>query len=1156
MTGQNDPHPDTLRGEREARAAEHQRAASDPDASAWVTASAGTGKTKVLTDRVLNLLLAGTEPERVLCLTFTKAAAAEMRNRLAERLAAWAVASDAELTDWLTALTGETPDASRLRRARELFARVLDTAGGMKIQTIHAFCQTVLARFPLEAGVPPHFQVMDERSAAETLQAARESVLLHAGRGDPRLADALAAVTAHAGESGFDELLGSLLNHRSRLVRLLSREGGVDTVIARIFDHLGVHPEETPDSVRRDGCAPDAGDGPDEAALRLAVEAMKQGTAKEAGKADGLRAWLDADAARRAERYGEHRALFLTQAGEVRSTLLTKAAREVGGAQAAMEAEAERLLRLEARMNAATVAHATTGLLRLGAAVLDAYHARKRAQARMDYDDLVLTARDLLSQPTRAAWVLFKLDNGLDHVLIDEAQDTSPEQWDVVQALTAEFFAGEGAREAGARSVFAVGDAKQSIYSFQRADPAAFARMHDHFAERARDAEQAWRPVNLQVSFRATDAVLSAVDAVFARPDAAEGVVEGDERLRHDPVRVGHAGRVELWPTVAPAGENEHDPWQPPDEPEPDAPPATRLARLIAARIAGWVGGDPDGWLAARGRQMQAGDVLVLVRRRTAFMGELVRALKQREVPVAGVDRMVLTEQLAVRDLVALGRFLLLPEDDLTLACVLKGPLIALDEDALFALCHGRKGTLWDALRDRAGERADFERAFTRLNELLDRADFVPPHELFARILGAEGGRAAILARLGAEANEAIDEFMQLALAYEREHVPSLEGFLHWLEAGAQEVKREAEHAGNAVRIMTVHGAKGLQAPVVILPDTTQPPEQREKLLWDEATGLALWPPKKAYEEAQSTALREAAEASQAREYRRLLYVAMTRAEDRLYVTGWRTNKTPSGTAWYDMVAEGLADVAEPVDFDFTATIPDGWTGEGLRLDTPQRAAPKDPKPPRAEGESAGELPDWARTPPAAEPRPPRPLAPSQQSEREPPVRSPLQPGEADAFQRGRLVHRLLQTLPDLPPDQRGEAADRFLADPAHGLSSGAQRELRDEVLGVVNAPRHAHLFGPGSHAEVPVVGLLDGREPVSGQVDRLVVTDTAVVIVDYKTNRPPPAHPEEVSEVYRRQLGTYARLLEQVYPRRRVETWLLWTDGPTLMPIEPIKPA
>jgi len=1145
--------PETLRAQREARAAENQRAASDPDASAWVTASAGTGKTKVLTDRVLNLLLAGTAPERVLCLTFTKAAAAEMHNRLADRLAAWAVATDAELTAWLSALTGAAPDAATLRRARELFARVLDTAGGMKIQTIHAFCQTVLARFPLEAGVPPHFQVMDERSAAETLQAARERVLLGAGRGDPRLADALAAVTAHAAESGFDALLGELLTHRSRLVRLLTREGGVEPVVRHVFDHLGIAQAETPETVRRAGCGPGE---PDEAALRLAVEAMKQGTAKEAGKADTLRAWLDAEAAQRAESYAEHRALFLTQTGEVQKRLLTKNAQAVSGALDAMEAEAARLQALEARMNAATLAHATAGLLRLGAAVLDAYHARKRARALMDYDDLVLTARDLLTQPTRAAWVLFKLDGGLDHVLIDEAQDTSPEQWEVVQALTSEFFAGEGTRPTGARSVFAVGDAKQSIYSFQRADPAAFARMHDHFAERAREAEQPWRPVNLQVSFRATDAVLDAVDAVFAQPDAADGVVEGAGTLHHDPVRVGHAGRVELWPTVAPAGEGETDPWQPPAEPEPESPPATRLAQLLAAKIAGWIGGAPEGWLSARGRRMQAGDVLILVRRRTAFMGELVRALKQRGVPVAGVDRMVLTEQLAVRDLVALGRFLLLPEDDLTLACVLKSPLIALDEDALFELCHARPGTLWDALRDRAGERADFERAHARLSELLDRADFIPPYELFARILGAEQGRRAILARLGSEANEALDEFLQLALAYEREHVPSLQGFLHWLEAGEQEVKREAEHAGDAVRVMTVHGAKGLQAPVVILPDTTQPPEKGDRLLWDEATGLALWPPRKTYEEDRARSLREAAEAARAKEYRRLLYVAMTRAEDRLYVTGWRTNKTPGATAWYDMIAAGLGAVAEPVDFDFTATIPEGWTGPGLRLDTPQRAQPKDPTPPRAAGPPAGELPDWGRTPPAPEPRPPRPLAPSQQAESDPPVRSPLQPGEADAFQRGRLIHRLLQTLPDLPPEARAHAAGRFLADPAHGLSTGAQRELRDEVLAVVNAPEHAHLFGPNSRAEVPVVGLLDGREPVSGQVDRLVVTDTAVVIVDYKTNRPPPAHPDDVPDVYRRQLGTYARLLERAYPGRRVETWLLWTDGPTLMPVEPVKPA
>ncbi|MBK1699314.1 double-strand break repair helicase AddA [Rhodovibrio salinarum] len=1141
-----------------AEAADSQRRAADPEASVWVAASAGTGKTKVLTDRVLSLMLAGTPPAKILCLTFTKAAAAEMANRLSDRLSDWATAADDELAGWLENLTGQAPDAATMRRARQLFAQVLDAPGGMKVQTIHAFCQHLLARFPLEAGVAPHAQVLDERSAQEMLRESREEVLARAGAGeDPELAGALADVTARVNEQEFAELIQHLIAERGRLTRLIDAAGGIDSLIARTYRALGLARETTTDDVLQEACAPEALDA---LGLKVAEDAMRQGTKTEAKNAQTLKAFLDTDTPGRVRLWDSYTALFFTTAGDLRKKLLNKDAAAVPGALGAMEVEAARLQDVRERLNAATTATATASLLRLGAAIVQAYARHKAQRALLDYDDLILTARKLLHAEGRAAWVLYKLDGGLDHVLIDEAQDTNPEQWDVVQALTQEFFAGEGAaeaRDAPQRTVFAVGDGKQSIYSFQRAEPAAFARMRKHFESRAQAARRTFRPVALGHSFRSTDAVLQAVDTVFRTPAAHDGVLfEGDAPLHHDPVRVGHSGRVELWPPVDPSDTQEPDPWAPPTERHGDAPPRQRLARLIAARIERWTRtDDPEGWLPSKGRQMRPGDVLVLVRRRNDFVEELVRELKLRNVPVAGVDRMVLTEQLAVRDLVALGRFLLLPEDSLTLACVLKGPLIGLSEERLFELAWNRgEASLWDALRDRTGENADFERAYTRLADWLARADYVPPYELYAQLLGAEGGRRDLVARLGPEANDPVDEFQALALAYEREHVPSLQGFLHWLEAGEQEVKRDAEHGGNAVRVMTVHGAKGLQAPVVFLPDTLQVPTQGAKLLWDEGQGLALWPPRTADLEAVGRGLREAAGHAQSQEYRRLLYVAMTRAEDRLYVCGYNTKRSAPPGCWYELVQQGLAELAEERAFDATRDLPhDGWQGTAHVLESPQRTETKPDTGDAGAAPDAGPLPDWAVAPPAPEPAPPRPLAPSRAPESEPPVRSPLGGDSGAAYQRGRLVHRLLQTLPDLPASERREAGLRYLDSPSHQLDAAQAEAILEETLRIVEAPEFQQLFGPASRPEVPVVGLLDrglGPEAASGQIDRLAITEETVVIVDYKTNRPPPQTPEQVPQVYRDQLATYRRLVQRIWPERRVETWLLWTDGPHLMQI------
>ncbi|MDH3918888.1 MAG: PD-(D/E)XK nuclease family protein, partial [Rhodospirillales bacterium] len=517
-----------------------------------------------------------------------------------------------------------------------------------------------------------------------------------------------------------------------------------------------------------------------------------------------------------------------------------------------------------------------------------------------------------------------------------------------------------------------------------------------------------------------------------------------------------------------------------------------------------------------------------------------------------GVDRMVLTEQLAVMDLVALGRSLLLPEDDLTLATVLKGPLIGLTEEQLFDLAYDRSGGLWAELARRAERDGALRAAYGILTALQARADYVRPYELYGELLGRGRGRDKLLARLGPEAADPIEEFLSLALAFEREQVPSLEGFLHWLEAGAQAVKRDMEHGGDTVRVMTVHGAKGLQAPVVFLPDTLQVPQAGRGLLWlEHAGGLALWPVRKSYDGAAAERARAAAAEAQDQEYRRLLYVAMTRAEDRLYVCGWNTRSKAPQACWYRLIEAALPAVAEEVRFDFTGEIDGGWAGPGLRLVTAQAAEPEEaPEAAIEPGPPAG-LPPWAHEAAPPEPAPPRPLAPSRPAMDEPPVRSPLGSDDGLRFRRGRIVHRLLQSLPDLPAARRPEAAGRFLAGPVHALTAAQQAEILAETLAALDHPDFAGLFGPHSRAEVPIVGMIEGArgvEVVSGQIDRLVVTDKAVLVVDYKTNRPAPRTEAEVPALYLRQMAAYRAVLSGIYPDRPIESFLLWTEGPRIM--------
>ncbi len=1119
-----------------------QLQAADPEASAWVVASAGTGKTQVLTARVLRLLLGGTAPTRILCLTFTKAAAAEMATRIAQRLGVWTIAPDEVLAREIKSLGHTDAGKGTLALARRLFARVLDAPGGMRIMTIHAFCQSVLQRFPLEAGLAPHFTVLDEGAARELMRAAR-GTLLGAEGAEPALGDPVAGIAANASEEDFAKLMEALARERGRLSAALERHGGVEGLSKAIRERHGVDGVKTEAELT---AAASADGAFDRGALASAAKAMQAGSDNDVKRCGVIAGWLAAAPAVRTAMLDDYSRVFLTNEGAIRKTIATASVeKKTPGTLAALAHEAERLFKLAARRRALAVAAATEAMVRLGKAMLDIYEGAKRAAGALDYDDLIHHTRRLLQRPDLPRWVLFKLDGGLDHVLIDEAQDTNPDQWAVVQALTDEFFAGEGARDSS-RTVFAVGDPKQSIFSFQRADPKAFDDMRVHFENRVQAARAEFRPVALNKSFRSTPPVLGLVDAVFAEGLARDGVVPGKDVLKHEADRARDAGLIRLWPAATPREDTEIEPWSPPAERRGGDAPRARLAKSIAMQVRAWLKGGEV--LQSRGRKLRAGDIMVLVRRRDALVEELVRELKTLGIPVAGVDRMVLTEQIAVMDLMALGDALLLPEDDLTLATVLKAPLFGFDDTRLYNAAHGRKGTLWAALNARAEDdpAGPEAQAVAALGVLLARADFVGPYALYAELLGALGGRRKLVGRLGHDAGDPIDEFLSAALTFEREHAPSLQGFLKWLRAGAAEIKRELDQSGrDEVRIMTVHGAKGLQAPVVILPDTMQPPSQLDPVLWS-GEGMPLWSPRVGVDDPVAAALREEAKVARDREYRRLLYVALTRAEDRLYVTGWRGKKSASAGGWYELIEKGAEKIAKPVEFVPLVGDGDNWVGQSLVLATEQGEKGKRDRE-RSAGPPAPKLPDWAHKPPQAEPDPPTPLAPSQAGEAdamgEPPVLSPIGAEETRRFRRGLLVHRLLQVLPELPAESWGNAAAALLKRWARELTDEDRRKLADETLAVLRTPGLADLFGPDGRPEVPVAGRI-GKRIVAGQVDRLVVRPDAVIIVDYKTNRPPPSRAEDVPMGYVRQMAAYRAVIRRVYPGRPVRCALLWTDG------------
>lgn len=1130
----------------------NQRSAADPAQSAWVAANAGSGKTRVLVDRVTRLLLMGTRPSGILCLTFTKAAAAEMQLRLTDRLGKWTTLADAALKTDLFELLGRPVTDTDMDAARRLFARTLESPGGLRLQTVHAFCEALLKRFPVEAEVPPGFAVADDGVTADLFETARKRVL-GTGLSDAGFRPVIDFFAAHVDDSRFADLLKALLGRRRDLALLLEAHRGAAGAIGALYAQLELPPDATRElSIRLHIAAMRVAD------LRRAAVALCGGSITDQKIGQPLADWLAAGLPVESFEV-DWFAGFFTSEGKPRAKMATK---KIPADCADILAEEQaRLIVLQQELNKLTVAEATAMLLRLGEKLLTAYAALKTAHGLLDYDDLILRTRDLLVEPSQVSWVMFKLDRGIDHILVDEAQDTSPDQWSVVAALAEEFFSGTGARDdIHRRTIFAVGDVKQSIYSFQGARPQAFLDTHAEFRRRAEAVGERLARIPLEMSFRSAPAVLQLVDAVFSEDSAKPGVVEPGQQLQHKAKRRDEAGRIELWPPFKPDPKAQSEPWETPLDYVGQRDPRKRLADEIAAQIRRWMDSED---LPSLGRRVQPGDVMILVRRRNVFFEAMVQALKTAGVPVAGADRMKLAEQIAVLDLLALGAFCLLPEDDLTLAAVLKGPLFNFSEEDLFDLCWNRqKPRVWHELQRRAGERPLWRAANDELHEWLKRADLITPFALYAELLGAGGGRQRLVARLGPQANEPIDEFVAAALSYERENAPSLQGFLSWFPRHAGEVKRDLDQGRNEVRVLTVHGAKGLEAPIVILPDTCDLPQDQggSGLLWGEAptpevraAGPAAaravpqlyWPMRKDNDTTVTAGLRGKRQADQMEEYRRLLYVALTRARDRLYICGYlgvrNAEKGPPQGSWYDLVATGFDRLAP------TQIIALPWGDEARRFETnpdsrsearPAAAAPK-----------AFVAPGWLRQPAPPEPVPPRPLSPSQPSRPDPAPLSPTTAKNQDGLKRGRLIHRMLQTLPDLPEAEHAPAAARFLAHPGHDLDPASQSALLKEVMTLLGDPQFAAIFRPEARTEAPLAGRI-GTRTVVGQVDRLLVTDEAVLVVDYKTNRPPPSLVSEVDPAYLDQMALYRGLLAQVFPRHRIEAALVWTHAARLMPL------
>ncbi|SLN40442.1 ATP-dependent helicase/nuclease subunit A [Roseovarius albus] len=1099
-------------------ATQRQIDAARPDRSTWLSANAGSGKTRVLTDRVARLLLDQVDPQHILCLTYTKAAASEMQNRLFQRLGEWAMLDDKALAEALRVLGYEGAITSKiLADARRLFARAIETPGGLKVQTIHSFCSSLLRRFPLESGVSPQFVEMDERAAAQLRGEVIESLATSAH------SSVLAKVARYFSGETLADLAAEVVRHQ--------------TLFDQAQDKGELHRQfDISDGLTTDDLTSSVFLGGEMELLQVLTSALRQSGTNDqkAGAQLAMVKNVGIEALPILE------SVFLTKSGKNPfsakiGSFPTKACREnLAISMPQIEALMHRVEDARKSRVALNAMTKTQVLYDFAETFLPAYRKAKQFLGRLDFDDLILKARALLTNPDVAAWVLFRLDGGIDHILVDEAQDTSPVQWQVIERLAQEFTSGEGARADVLRTIFVVGDKKQSIYSFQGADPGEFDRMQAEFDQRLASVGTPLQPLEMEYSFRSSQAILSLVDQTFQNHESSGFISE----LKHKAFHQDLPGRVDLWPVVERRGEDDDSEWFQPVDIKAASDPSVVLAHTIASNIRQLIDSKaavPDGQSM---RPVRAGDFLILFQKRSDLFHEIIRECKAQDLPIAGADRLKIGAELAVRDLVALLSFLATPEDSLSLAVVLKSPLFGWTEGQLYELAHGRSDKyLWATLRNR---REEFPEVMKTLDDLRQQTDYMRPYELLERILTRHDGRRLLLGRLGFEAEDGIDALLSQALAYEQSAADSLTGFLQWMQADDLEIKRQLENSGDRIRVMTVHGAKGLEAPIVILADTAkQQSRQHDQVVTKDNT--AFWRTKSDESPANLARIADRKKEAAAAERDRLLYVAMTRAEKWLMVAA-AGDLGKSGDTWHDKT-RGAMEALGAKEHSFL-------NGTGLRLEhgdwsTPMEIA--DSEPPK----DHTYLPDYFHS-----------TAPTPQPAKQ--TLSPSELGGAKALpgdegleeevakRRGRQIHLLLEHLPNLPSESWTLYATDLLSRGPDAAETIQIEPLLDEARVVLTNPDLAELFESGALAEVPITASLPslGNQRIHGIIDRLIIRGASVLAVDFKSNASVPTSPCTCPEGLLRQMGAYAEALAQIYPDHQIEVALLWTKTATLMPL------
>ncbi len=1125
-----------------------QQEASDPKRSVFVAASAGSGKTKILTDRVLRLLLTGSTPNQILCLTFTKVAAFEMKHRIYKELGNWSIINENDLSNRIFNLTAQKPSKSLLKKARNLFVSILDDFEGIKINTIHAFCQGLMARFPLESEIKPNFSIIDSQIENKLLLQAKDMLLKEALTNES-LKQKIQSISSNLNEEGFLDIILELINKRSDLestIEELSGLNNLNNILLLIFNSKDKDKEIIYNLINN----------PDQDS-NFNVKSLKEiaNIAKDSDKISDKNYYnstINYLKNPNEDNFAEYINGFFTQKKEARKNIITKfVSIKYENASQIIKLESDRLASIIEEINSFYIANLTIDLLEIANKMLQFYSNLKNSNNYLDYSDLISKSVKLLNNKENSQWIKYKLDGAIEHILVDESQDTNNNQWQIIKAVSDDFFNENKTEEGQKRTIFIVGDNKQSIYSFQGADPGIFSNVFSYYQNKLKLANQEISNISLNNSFRSRRNILKLVDNIFQN-EKYKKAISPINMVKHNPIKIQENGKVELWPIINVKKKKEEYKndfsWKINVRPSNTLNSKELLAKLIAKKIKSWI--VTKKIIKSENRVIQPRDIMILIKNRTNNLGNLIIENLQKEgIAVNGGDKIELFNNILIKDLLTIARFLLLPEDDLNLATLLKSPLLEISEEDLFELCQVKNQKeiyLFQALK--LSKKPNIIKALEFLSDMENfyQRNTYEIYLLFLHILENKNKKAKIIAHFGEESKEIIHQFLNLCINFEESDSIGLESFISDIDNSSLRINIDSiNNEFNQVKITTIHSAKGLESKIIILADSFHSHIQKygsnkNKILWLNKDNLKI-PIYKASKDSQLTNdIKKHNLKIKEEEYLRLLYVAITRAEEEIYITGFGENATDD--CWYNLIKNyGLIE-AKTKESDFRNLLnikEDDFTQnneilyfEDENQNTTNEITLKD----NQENNQNYKIPDF--------------LTKKAETEL---FQNIIYPStidktsynnitQANNVNFGNIIHKILELfIKKLKNNNILLKIEKHLNQHYKELESAEKKEILRQIKILSIDKKFEFLRINKLETEIPIFSNID-NQIISGKIDLLVIKQDEIIIIDYKSNKINKEEINEIAKKYQNQLELYRVIIQEIYPDKKIKSAIIWT--------------